>query len=165
MNKPSIDTDIGKNNLLVRPAFDADASRLHEIASEAYGIFVERMSYKPAPMIYDYSLIIAEGNTFVAQCLDDNTVYAMITLQMSGTEMTLRNLAVANAWQKRGVGTLLVSFAIRSAKDRNLASIRLWTHEAMIENPAYYARFGFIESHRELIGGRPNIIMQLRLTE
>ena len=50
--------------------------------------------------------------------------------------------------QRRGIGARLLELAEDRARQLRLGEIRLYTNEAMTENLAYYARHGYIETHR-----------------
>jgi GNAT superfamily N-acetyltransferase len=55
---------------------------------------------------------------------------------------------VAPNAQGHGVGAALLALAEHEAAARGLAELRLYTHERMTENLAYYPRRGYVETHR-----------------
>ena len=52
----------------IRKALPQDEKAIREIAEAAYGIYLERMDKKPAPMLEDYAARIAAGQAYA---LDD----------------------------------------------------------------------------------------------
>ncbi|MBL9036775.1 MAG: N-acetyltransferase [Rhodospirillaceae bacterium] len=53
----------------------------------------------------------------------------------------LAPLAIAPAWQKRGIGSVLVRAGLRRLKDTDVAMV------LVLGDPAYYGRFGFRPGH------------------
>src|ERR1035441_10801987 len=62
--------------------------------------------------------------------------------------LLVENIAVRPAAQGRGAGSQLLALAEEQARELGYAEIRLYTHEAMTENIAYYPRRGYAETHR-----------------
>lgn len=73
----------------------------------------------------------------------------------------LGRMAVLPAWRGQGVGRALLTTAIRAAKNRGLAMLRL---SAQSQAAAFYARAGFVtmgEEYEE--AGIPHVAMQTDL--
>ena len=79
---------------------------------------------------------------------DSGAVVGVLVLVARSDHLLLENIAVTPTAQGRGIGNELLAFAEDNARRRGLDQIRLYTHETMIENLAYYARHGYTETHR-----------------
>jgi len=131
---------------MIRPAAPADTAAVREIVRTAYEGYIPRIGIKPGPMRADYAELIAAGTTWVA--VDDDVVVGLVVLQDEPADLLLENIAVAPQAQGRGVGSQLMEFIEDEARRRGFGSIRLYTHEKMTENIAYYLRRGYVETHR-----------------
>jgi ribosomal protein S18 acetylase RimI-like enzyme len=67
--------------------------------------------------------------------------------------MLLENIAVSPDHQGLGVGRLLMTTAEQQAVAAGVGEVKLYTHELMTENHAYYRRQGYVETHRALDDG------------
>lgn len=130
----------------IRAAEPGEAAALADVARRAYVHYVERMGTKPAPMLEDYDSLIHSGQVWVAG--HDGVLAGLVVLTVKSDHVLLDNIAVAPEAQGRGIGTQLVKFAEEHTRERGLAEVRLYTNETMTENLAYYARLGFVETHR-----------------
>ena len=55
------------------------------------------------------------------------------------------------AHQRRGLGLALITFAEETARASGLAAVRLYTHERMATNIAWYEQLGYVISGTEPI--------------
>ena len=69
----------------------------------------------------------------------------MIGLEGYGAVALLRSLAVAPAWQGRGLGAALLAHAERAARQRGVQALYLLTTTA----EAFFARRGYVRLPRE----------------
>ena len=69
----------------------------------------------------------------------------MIGLEPYGSVALLRSLAVAPAWQGRGLGSALLAHAEQAARQRGIAALYLLTTTAA----AFFARRGYVRLPRE----------------
>jgi ribosomal protein S18 acetylase RimI-like enzyme len=132
--------------LILRPAGAADASRLAAVATAAYEGYVDRIGRAPAPMTADYAAAVSDGQVWVAE--EDARIVGLLVLVARPGHLLLENIAVLPSAQRRGIGARLLTLAEDRAGQLGLGEIRLYTNEAMTENLAYYARHGYIETHR-----------------
>ncbi len=79
----------------------------------------------------------------------DGEVVGVLVLEEAPDHVLVDNLAVAPDAQGRGVGGRLLEHADARASAAGLTEVRLYTHELMTENRAYYPRRGFRETHRQ----------------
>jgi N-acetylglutamate synthase-like GNAT family acetyltransferase len=135
----------------VRPATAADVDAVRDLTLAAYGHYVDRIGRRPAPMDADHGREVRDGQVSVAEA--DGEVVGLVVLVEADDHLLVENVAVAPTRQGGGVGALLLRHAEARARSAGLPEVRLYTHEAMVENLAYYARHGFVETHRRTEDG------------
>jgi ribosomal protein S18 acetylase RimI-like enzyme len=143
------------------PARDNDGDAMRALAHDAYGRYVARIGREPGPMTADYSAIVASGNAQLVW--DDGVLLGMLVTQVETDALLIENVAVSPAAQGSGLGSALLIEAERLARQHGLRDIRLYTHEAMTENLAFYARRGFVETHRATDDGFTRVFLTKRL--
>jgi uncharacterized protein len=140
---------------MVRRAAGGDLAAVQQVVQEAYGKYVERIGRRPVPMDSDYEALVAQERVWVAD--DGGQVVGILVLEEEVDHLLVENLAVAPSAQGRGIGRRLLDHADDQARSAGLTEVRLFTHEAMTENIAYYPRRGFRETHRETQDGRRRV--------
>jgi ribosomal protein S18 acetylase RimI-like enzyme len=146
------------NDLSLRPATTGDVPVLTELVNAAYGHYVERIGGPPQPMREDYAEVVRSRQVTVAE--RDGQVVGLIVLDAADDELVIENVAVRPAHQGTGVGRALLEYAEDVARGRGFNSVRLYTHERMVENLALYKRIGYIEFERRRHG--PRLVVHLR---
>ena len=134
-----------------RPARASEAAAVQRLVLDAYQHYPPRIGVTPAPMTADYTALVAGGHVHVAE--QDGELVGVLVLAPHPDHLRIENVAVVPAAQGRGIGTTLLAVAEREAADRGLPELRLFTHERMTENIAYYSRQGYVETHRTDDGG------------
>jgi GNAT superfamily N-acetyltransferase len=142
----------------VRPAVAADVPAIERIVHDAYVKYVARIGKPPGPMLDDYAARVAAGE--VSVCADGEEIAGILVLEPAADHLLLDNIAVAPAWQGRGVGRLLLDFADHQARRAGHAELRLYTHVLMHENIALYARLGWQETGRGEQAGFQRVFMR-----
>lgn len=145
----------------IRSAQGPDAVALREIVERAYGVYVERIGRRPAPMDDDYAGKIREGGVFVAD--HDGEAVGLIVLRARQDHLLIENVAVDPGHQGRGVGRALMAFAETYAAERRLPELRLYTNAAMTENLALYPGLGYREYDRRTENGLKRVFFSKRL--
>jgi ribosomal protein S18 acetylase RimI-like enzyme len=135
---------------VLRPATEADVSRLTELVQAAYGHYVERLGGPPRPMTDDYADVIRDCAVTVAE--REGEIVGVIVLRVSDEGFLVDNVAVDPSRQGTGVGRALLERAEVVAREAGFDSIYLYTHERMAENLALYTRIGYVECDRRLHG-------------
>ncbi|NJC69613.1 GNAT family N-acetyltransferase [Planosporangium thailandense] len=130
----------------VRPAVADDVTGVRAVAVAAYEVYVPRIGRPPAPMTADYAQAVREGRVWVAVENGEPVGFAVLVPQPD--HLLLENVAVSPGTQGRGIGTRLLALAEDHARRQGVSEVRLYTNEAMTENLAYYARRGYVETHR-----------------
>jgi GNAT superfamily N-acetyltransferase len=149
--------------ITIRRAAGPDADTVALITSEAYQHYVPRIGREPAPMTTDYGDAVRDGQAWVAE--DDGHAVAIVVLIPQLDHLLVENIAVRPAAQGRGVGSQLLALAEEQARELGYAEIRLYTHEAMTENIAYYPRRGYAETHRGGQDGYRRVFFRKQLSD
>ena len=116
------------------------------IVDEAYSPYVARIGMRPGPMDDDYVSELRDGLVDVVE--HDGEILGLIVLMDDSDTLLVQNIAVRPASQRRGVGRALLAHADRTASDRGLDELTLYTHSGMTENIELYQRLGWRETHR-----------------
>jgi GNAT superfamily N-acetyltransferase len=132
--------------ITIRLASEPDTELVGLITTEAYRHYVPRIGREPAPMTTDYAVAVRDGQAWIAE--DDGQPAGIVVLELHADHLLVENIAVRPAAQGRGVGRRLLARAEEVARELGYAEVRLYTHEAMTENIAYYPRRGYTETHR-----------------
>jgi len=147
--------------ITIRQAADRDAATVALITAQAYQHYVPRLGREPSPMVTDYSGPVAAGQAWIAE--DGGQAVGIIVLIPYPGHLLIENVAVRPGAQGRGVGRELLAWAERVAADLGYGEVRLYTHEAMTENIAYYPRRGYTETHRGGQDGYRRVFFTKRL--
>ncbi|WP_199258702.1 GNAT family N-acetyltransferase [Paracoccus binzhouensis] len=142
----------------IRPAGAGDLAAIAALVDGAYGHYVARIGRKPGPMLADHAARIATGQTHLLE--GGGAVLGLIVLVAQADALLVENLAVAPGAQGRGLGRRLMDFAEKRARALGLPRLRLYTHVAMVENQALYARLGYVETHRIREEGLDRVYME-----
>jgi N-acetylglutamate synthase-like GNAT family acetyltransferase len=129
-----------------RRARSADVAAVRQLVQAAYGHYPPVLGVTPAPLTADYAALVAAGAVHVAE--QDGSVVGVLVLEPRPDHLLIENVAVAPSAQGHGVGSTLLALAEREAVLTGRAELRLYTHERMTENLAYYPRRGYTETHR-----------------
>ena len=128
----------------IRPAGAADLADVQNIVHAAYAPYIARIGKPPGPMGDDYRALIRRHAVWIA----GNPVRGLLVLLPAQDHLLLDNVAVNPAARGLGIGRALINFAEAEAARRGYGELRLYTHAAMTENIALYARTGWQETGR-----------------
>jgi ribosomal protein S18 acetylase RimI-like enzyme len=132
--------------MVIVHARPAHLAAVQACVDAAYHHYVERIDKPPAPMLDDYEHLISQGVVHVA--MQGEQIVGVIVMWDEDEYFYVDNIAVDPSVQGRGVGSQLLAEADRAARAARRSEIRLYTNAAMTENLDYYARQGFVETHR-----------------
>ena len=113
---------------------------------EAYEPYIERIGMRPGPLLSDYRRIVEEGRASVVK--RDGRVVGLLITSVHPDHLLVENIAVSRQERGTGLGAFLLDLAEDQARRAGLPEVRLYTHEKMTENLAYYPRRGFRETGR-----------------
>ena len=138
-----------------------DLETIERIVNEAYGVYLDRLGKKPAPMLDDYPDLIQKQYVHVIE--EGNQIYGILVLVPMEKHMLVENVAVHPDFQGHGYGRMLLDYADETAKMRGYSEIRLYTHEKMIENQEIYRHLGWKEYMRQTEDGYNRVYMKKTL--
>ena len=146
---------------ILRQATPADRQAIERLVEAAYGMYVERIGKRPAPMDADYAALIDAGLVTVAE--SEGRVVGILVLVPMPDHLLVENVAVDPAVQGSGLGRRLMAHAEDEARARELSELRLYTNEKMVENVAWYPRLGYRETERRDEHGFARVFFSKRL--
>ena len=139
----------------IRLASAADQQAVAEVTRAAYQPWVQVVGGRPGPMDADFASLIADRKVHVAvpEGLPEPhpSVAGVLVQAIEDSALLIENVAIHPAHQRRGVGLALVTFAEAQARQCGLRVIRLFTHERMVSNIAWYVQLGFVVTGTEPI--------------
>lgn len=146
-----------------RPATVGDLAAIEALVSGAYGKYVSRIGRKPRPMLANYREAIARHQFWVCEHVQEQALVGLIELIPAQGHLLIENVAVQPSSQRSGIGRSLIAFAESEAKRQGFSEVRLYTNALFTENLALYARLGYLETHREPMGGSSVVHMSKAL--
>ncbi|HWB70285.1 MAG TPA: GNAT family N-acetyltransferase [Solirubrobacterales bacterium] len=131
-------------------------SDIRDLVERAYSLYIPRIGRRPAPMDSDYDELVRRGEVFVA--IEGTEPIGVLVMSMRADHVFVENVAVDPERQGGGTGGELLAFAERSATERALPTVRLYTNAAMTENLRMYPHLGYREVGRETRNGFDRIL-------
>jgi GNAT superfamily N-acetyltransferase len=136
----------------IQPASDADADAIRALTLEAYAKWVPVIGREPRPMSADYAAAVRQHRIDLLRL--DGELAALIEMVPQEDHLLIENVAVAPAFQGRGLGRRLLAHAEQVAATLGHATIRLYTNQAFAENVRLYLRLGYgIDREEPFMGG------------
>ena len=125
----------------LRQAAASDAAAVRAIVRAAYAKWVPVIGREPKPMGADYEKAVAEHRVDLA-CLGGELA-ALIETIAAPDHLLIENVAVAPAFQGRGLGRFLMAHAERLAAEQGHVEMRLYTNKMFAENVRLYLALGY----------------------
>jgi ribosomal protein S18 acetylase RimI-like enzyme len=149
----------------IRQANEADLSAVVACVNAAYSTYVVLIGKEPAPMLADYTALIARGVVHVLPEPGTGDLRGLVVLWPTEGAMFVENVAVHPRYQGQGFGRQLMAFAEEQARAADLPEVHLYANEAMTENLAFYARLGFVETGRRVDEGYRRVFLRNILSQ
>lgn len=124
-----------------------DAAAIAAVTQEAYAKWVPLIGREPLPMRVDYARAVLDHRFDVLEI--DGTLAALIETTPEGDALLIVNLAVRPAFQGRGLGVRLLTWAERLAADAGLTATRLYTNQKFEANVRLYLSRGYVVEREE----------------
>lgn len=134
-----------------RPAESRESDAIRTLVRDAYALYVPRMDREPAPMVADYTGLIASGVLEVAEL--DGLLAGILVCYPRGDHLHVENVAVSSKAQGKGIGRALMARAETRARELSLGAVELYTNEVMEENFPFYAALGYAITGRAVEDG------------
>ncbi len=126
---------------MLRRAAAADAAAVRALTRQAYAKWVPLIGREPKPMQAYYDRAVHEHRIDLP--LLDGVLAGLIETIEQPDHLLIENVAVAPAFQGRGLGRRLMAHAERLAAEQGHAELRLYTNARFAENVALYRRLGY----------------------
>lgn len=125
----------------LRRAVADDAAAVRTLTREAYAKWVPVIGREPLPMRADYDEAVRQ------HCIDlaflEGGLAALIETIDKGDHLVIENVAVAPAFQGRGLGRYLLTHAERLALELGYSEVRLYTNKQFAANVRLYLAVGY----------------------
>ncbi len=115
--------------------------RRADLTREAYAKWVPVIGREPMPMKADYEEAVRQHRIDLAFL--DGGLAALIQTIDKGDHLVIENVAVAPAFQGRGLGRYLLAHAEQVARELGYAEVRLYTNKMFEANVRLYLGFGY----------------------
>ena len=145
----------------VRQAQPADQQAIETCVQAAYAKYTTRIGKKPAPILANYALLIAQEVVYVLA--HEEEIYGVLVMMLQERWMFVENVAVDPRFQQQGLGRILMNFVEQQTRMHQLDEIRLYTHELMTENLDFYRHLGFDEEERRSEDGYRRVFLRKTL--
>src|ERR1700759_2328098 len=123
---------------ILRLGTAADAEAIRELTRAAYAKWVPMIGRKPKPMTADYAAALTRHRFDLLHV--DGMLAALIETVAEAGPLLIENVAVAPAFQGRGLGRRLMAHAEALAATAGLREMRLYTNKRFAENIRLYER-------------------------
>ena len=145
----------------LRRAVPADAAAITRVVRAAYAPWVPIMGREPRPMMADYAIAVERHRIDLHHI--DGTLAALIETNPALGHLLIVNIAVAPAFQGRGLGGAMLDHAERIAAALGLEEVRLYTNVLMTRNIALYLARGYRSDREEVVPGGAVVHMSKRV--
>ena len=139
-----------------------DVAAIEALVREAYEPYIAGIGRPPGPLEDDYAAIVAAGHALVAR--RGARIVGLLVTTLQPDHVLVENVAVASSERGAGLGTSLLAVADEQARTAGVPEVRLYTHEKMVENLAFYARRGFLETGRRTEDGFSRVFFSRRVS-
>jgi ribosomal protein S18 acetylase RimI-like enzyme len=136
----------------LRRAVAADAAAVGALTRQAYAKWVPLIGREPKPMGADYEAAVANHRIDLAYLA--NELAGLIETIAQPDHLLVENVAVAPAFQGRGLGRQLMAHGERLAGALGYREIRLYTNKLFVENVRLYLALGYrLDCEEPMAGG------------
>ena len=125
----------------LRRAESADVATIRALVRDSYAIWVPVIGREPRPMTADYDKAVRDHRIDLLY-LGDTLAALIETIEEPGCTL-IENVAVAPAFQGKGLGRYLLAHAEALAVAAGHTRIRLFTNKLMEANQRLYAAVGY----------------------
>jgi ribosomal protein S18 acetylase RimI-like enzyme len=131
----------------MRRAGPADAAAIRDLTRSVYAKWIPAVGREPGPMEADYDHAVSHH--WIDLLEEDGRLIALIETIPHVDHLFVKNVAVAEDRQGRGLARLLLDHAAAIARKHGLAELRLLTNGAFVTNLSLYRHLGFSVTREE----------------
>ena len=125
----------------LRLAAPDDANAIRELTRAAYAKWIPVIGREPMPMIADYDKAVCEHRFDLMET--GGELAALLETVDAGDHLLVENLAVAPAYQGKGLGKKLLAHAETIAASQGHRVLKLYSNKAFGSNVDFYLRSGY----------------------
>lgn len=151
------------DSFVIRRALPADAPAVRTLTRAAYAKWVPLIGREPKPMGADYALAVRDHLVDLIEA--EGELAALIELIPQADHVLIENVAVAPAFQGRGLARRLMAHAETVAASLGQGRLRLYTNALFTRNIDLYCRLGYGIDREEAFRGGTVVHMSKRLGE
>ena len=133
----------------LRRAVASDAPAIRALTREAYAKWVPLIGREPKPMTADYVEAVRRHRIDLLHL--DGVLAALIETIAEADHLLIENVAVAPAFQGRGLGRKLMAHAEQIAAASGFGETRLYTNKLFADNIALYRKLGYRIDREEVL--------------
>ena len=145
----------------LRRAVQSDVPAIRDLTFAAYDKWIAVLGRTPMPMLADYDVAVREHAIDLLYQAED--LAALIETKCEADHLLIVNVAVFPAFQKRGFGRWMLSYAEQLAASVGLKELRLYTSNLYTANIALYMRLGYAIDREEPFKGNFIVYMSKRI--
>ena len=135
--------------MTLRRAEAGDAAAVRELTRSAYAKWVPLIGREPKPMQADYDEAVRKHRIDLLHV--DGKLAALIETIDEPDHLLVESVAVAPAFQGRGLGRKLMAHAEGLAASLGYREIRLYTNKLFAENVQLYLKLGYRVDREEIV--------------
>jgi ribosomal protein S18 acetylase RimI-like enzyme len=140
----------------------ADVAAIRQLTREAYAQWIPVIGREPLPMGADYDAAVRRHRFDLLYV--GGVLAGLIETADQGERLYIENVAIAPAFQGRGLGPRLIAHAEGLARAQGRRSVALCTNQRFAANVALYLRLGFdIDGEVDLGAGTVRVDMSKAL--
>jgi ribosomal protein S18 acetylase RimI-like enzyme len=147
----------------LRRAGTADAPAVRALTREAYAKWIPMIGREPKPMAADYADAVQRH--YIDLLYLDGELAGLIETIPEADHLLIENVAVAPAFQGRGLGRHLLAHAEALTAALGYDEIRLYTNKRFAENIAFYLKRGYRLDREEALASGVAVHMSKRLAK
>ena len=145
----------------IRQARLADQKAIETCVQAAYAKYTARIGKKPAPILANYALLIAQEVVYVLA--SEEEIHGVLVMMLQEKSMFVENVAIDPRFQRQGLGRVLMNFVEQQTRMHQLHEVHLYTNELMTENLDFYRHLGFNEEERRTEDGYRRVFLRKTL--
>ena len=134
---------------MIRLATAEDVPAITAVTLAAYAKWVPLIGREPKPMTADYAEAVRRHRIDLLHL--DGVLAALIETIAEADHLLIENVAVAPAFQGRGLGRKLMAHAEQIAAASGFGEIRLYTNKLFTDNIALYRKLGYRIDREEVL--------------
>ncbi|MER8377287.1 GNAT family N-acetyltransferase [Mesorhizobium sp. M1406] len=143
--------------MTIRRALAGDLQTVVSLTEAAYAPYSALFGASPIPVTEDYAPRIARGEVWLLE--SGGEMAGALTVERHDDHAMIFSVAVAPAFQGKGLGIALLKHADEQTRLWRLPEVRLYTNARMERNIALYLAYGFHETGRRPNPHRPGWVL------